>query len=251
MDWAQINPLLAQWMYDIPPELSCLGWSRTFYLSSAYRISSLAVRSSLKSVVQGSCGYGVLDKGTWPYWWAVTCPIIRLHFCLSFAHHTVSNNSFYRSVAAIATSNPIYSTGPIQACGYALLFQPRLQAELRSKANELLLLQLPAICDNLLCQCLEGIILNSVITLLYCRMLLDCFVSWLASGFANRFSSYVMYVFWRTLVEHLFCTATLKRWQEYAKQAQICHELSLTQRFAQILFFTIVYAVSPVVYHYS
>ena len=41
---------------------------------------------------QGACGYGYLDKGTWPYW----------------------------SVAALSTSNSFSKAGPVQGCGCAL-----------------------------------------------------------------------------------------------------------------------------------
>ena len=40
---------------------------------------------------QGACGYGNLDKGTWPYW----------------------------SVAALSTSNSFSKAGPVQGCGCA------------------------------------------------------------------------------------------------------------------------------------
>ena len=39
--------------------------------------------------VQGSCGYGLLDKSKWPYW----------------------------SVGALSTSNIFYGQGPVRGCG--------------------------------------------------------------------------------------------------------------------------------------
>lgn len=41
------------------------------------------------AVMQGSCGYGVLDKSKYPYW----------------------------SVAALSTSNSFYKAGPVGGCG--------------------------------------------------------------------------------------------------------------------------------------
>ena len=41
------------------------------------------------SAAQGSCGFGVLDQGQWPYW----------------------------SVAALSTSNQYFEDGPLQGCG--------------------------------------------------------------------------------------------------------------------------------------
>lgn len=53
-------------------------------------LNLLPTSSTSKAVVaQGSCGYAMLDKGTWPYW----------------------------SVAAISTSNSFYLAGPTEACG--------------------------------------------------------------------------------------------------------------------------------------
>ena len=43
----------------------------------------------LSGVAQGSCGYGKLDKGNWPYW----------------------------SVAALSSSNSFVNAGPINGCG--------------------------------------------------------------------------------------------------------------------------------------
>ena len=43
----------------------------------------------LLGALQGSCGYGVLDREKWPYW----------------------------SVGALATSNMFYAQGPVQGCG--------------------------------------------------------------------------------------------------------------------------------------
>lgn len=45
-----------------------------------------------KGALQGSCGYGVLDKTEWPYW----------------------------SVAGISVKSPFYIAGPLHACGGAL-----------------------------------------------------------------------------------------------------------------------------------
>lgn len=41
--------------------------------------------------MQGSCGYGLLDKGKWPYW----------------------------SVGALSTDNTYYGEGPVRGCGCA------------------------------------------------------------------------------------------------------------------------------------
>ena len=45
---------------------------------------------AIETYMQGSCGYGVLDKSKYPYW----------------------------SVGALSTSNMYYAQGPVQGCGY-------------------------------------------------------------------------------------------------------------------------------------
>ena len=67
---------------------------------------------------QGSCGFGVLSKGQWPYW----------------------------SVAALATSNSFFLGGPVQGCGMCFEVQCLESGPVRS----LSILRAVYVCDTML-----------------------------------------------------------------------------------------------------
>lgn len=80
------GPSLLFFFLSIAPRFSLDGPRGGSPTSSLF---SLFLSKKKQKKHQGSCGFGLLDKGAWPYW----------------------------SVAALSTENSFYKAGPLNGCG--------------------------------------------------------------------------------------------------------------------------------------